>query len=300
MSGTHTHDLTLLTNRLDMLERGLGLEMLAREQLDARVTALETPPELPPSTVEVGCYYLPGPQADGTNPMTAFKAKGGTLGHQWAGQNSGSLGYLDAAQAAGLGVYLELAWQTPGGCFTQADLVARMTPYLGHVALKGWMLCDEPEQRNVSPASVLQAYQWAKAIDPVRPMLVTMSWEKELNPNSWHTASALYVPACDLVGEDRYPVPYGLPGENFVRAAVQVAKAAAGSKPVVADLQAFDWNGAFGPSRPPTPAEVQAMGLAARAEGVTRLWLYQYGELVTECKPVWDGLAAITAAWRAV
>ena len=326
---TTPDDLTPLLARLDALEQGHELQsealaaheqrLTAREnadsaqasaiagntaeigKLNARVTALEMPVPVPPPVgpkVKIGAYYLDIAR------MGIAKSRGITYGHVRTSPTVPCLSYLNAASNAGMdGVFVELGWRANDGvaCFTHADITATLTPVLTHPMVKGIMLVDEPDHqgKRYDPAEILAAYNHVKTLTTSIPVLNVMTWERELSGNTSFLPSAGYVPASDLVGEDRYPVPYGSPAENFVRAGVQKAKAAAGAKPVVACIQTFDWNNLFGPSRPPTPDEVRKMGLAAINEGVGTIFCYSFGELVAECPPVWADFAAITATWQA-
>ena len=286
-----------LNSRLTAVETKNTAQDATLANHETRIKALE--PIVPaPSTLKIGAYYL------GIADMSVAKAKGVTHGHVRTSPTVSAKSYLDAAAASGLeGVYIELGWRASDGvaCFTHADITATLKPeILNHAMLKGIMLVDEPDHqgKRYDPAEITAAYQHTKSLAPTIPVLNVMTWERELSGNTNFLPSAGYVPASDQVGVDRYPIPYGLPGENFVKAGVQKAKAAAGTKPVVAAIQTFDWNNLFGPSRPPTTDEIRKMGLAAIGEGVRILFLYSWGELKAECPDSYTNLGVITAAWR--
>jgi hypothetical protein len=228
---------------------------------------------------------------------------------EWCSADGSRKGFLDAAQAAGLNVMLEISLLN-GGPTTPQGVRDCMRPYKTHPALYGWMVTDEPDVAGHPPAAVLAAYQAAKAEDPAHPIAVTITCEPAAKVNCKE-----YVNAADAVHVDWYPVNYGLPAADAVARAIRRARrivpAAKRLNPII---QTFDWKQEFGPprhnggkTRPPTWQEVRDMGLAGlrEAKNATIIWLYCYcdhkspAKLPEYNKAVWDNLPAITTAWQA-
>jgi hypothetical protein len=275
--------------------------------LDARVkklegTALPLPVPPPGGKRDIGIYYLPVGQ------MAAWKARGGTLGHEWAHPDGRTTAYLNAAQAAGLKVMLELAFQG-GGASDHAQLTAYMTPYKSHPALHSWSLTDEPDLGGRNPAQILAAYQHAKTVDPAHPISLTMTCEP-----SAAVYCAQFANSADVINLDWYPVNYGLPAADFMASAVRRGRGVVPvGKPLNPVVQTFDWKNALGTppydsgkTRVPTWQEVRDMSLVALREGKnsTAVWFYYFGTSAGQGmdafnKPAWDNMATITAAIQA-
>ena len=126
--------------------------------------------------------------ADGMSMITAYH-----------GDNAQPAPYLEAAQAAGTTVMLEI----PEALVKAMDVVRIkqfVSAYKDHPALEGWHLADEPSINStvgpLSPQNAITLYKAIKSVDPVDPVSITFASGEESRP---------YLPALDVLQHDDYP-----------------------------------------------------------------------------------------------
>src|SRR5262249_48719877 len=117
----------------------------------------------------------------------------------------------------------------------ESQLRKVIAAFKDHPAIGGYKASDEPAWGHVPVNKVMRAYNVIREVDPHHPVLVLHA------PKFGSEAIAPYVPACDITGEDIFPIgfPMGkhsdLPNPEISVVADEtdrIMKAAAGRKPV--------------------------------------------------------------------
>ncbi|MBM3840165.1 MAG: hypothetical protein FJ398_19800 [Verrucomicrobia bacterium] len=201
--------------------------------------------------------------------------------------------FLDAAQTADLKVLASLP--TPAGPKFNALAVRRAVgAFDSHPALWGWYLIDEPDVGKVSPDEVRAAQRFIESIPARKPTALVI----------YQGPTALdYANIADITMIDRYPIPW-LPLANVPQHVRMVRLALGKKKPLIAVIQAFDWN-AYREElpgeqnlRPPTYEELRCMTYCALAQRATGLLYYCFASgawRITEHPEVWDALKKVVA-----
>ena len=264
---------------------------------EERIAALEAgeganpqPPEPGAATLVLGTWYS---QMDRFDELAAA---GFTHAHEWAYPDRGSLGYLDAAHAHGLKVFLELSWAMEGNVFHADRLDMMMCPeYSAHPAFVGWLAYDEPDLRQTPVAEMQKIYDAIKRKDPHHPVKLTIRYP-------WKDTGRPYLPFGDIIAVDPYPIQYGPPEQAGSETAEAVA--AITPKPTWTDVQTFSWGGTFPenePGRIPTIEEVEIMGttsLQAQTHRDKGLYCYLEDEIWNDAE-LREGIGEAVDAWRA-
>ncbi len=175
-----------------------------------------------------------------------------------------------------------------GQTFLASPIESAVWKFDANTNLWAWYVVDEPDLNGISPADVERANRAVKRFGRKPTALVLYSGSDALD----------YAAIPDILMIDRYPVPW-LPLANFSQH-VRLARFAAGSqKPLIAVIQAFDWN--FYPElldhrpnlRVPTYQETRCMTYCALAEGANGLFYYAYDDgkwRMSEHPATWDAL----------
>jgi hypothetical protein len=163
-----------------------------------------------------------------------------------------------------------------------------------HPALWGWYLIDEPDMGKISPDDVRAAQRFIKSIPARKPTALVIYQ----GPSAFY-----YANLADITMIDRYPIPW-LPLANVPQHVRMVRLALGKKKPLIAVIQAFDWN-AFREElpgeknlRPPTYEELRCMTYCALAQRATGLFYYCFASgawRITEHPEVWDALKKVVA-----
>jgi hypothetical protein len=143
-----------------------------------------------------------------------------------------------------------------------------------HPALWAWYLVDEPDLNQISPEQVRARAAAVKAYSPVKPTALVLC--------DGHSARD-YGTFADITMLDRYPVPW-LPLANFGQHVTLARAAVPPDRPLIAIIQAFDWNAdrqnlpeeKNTPLRPPTYAELRCMTYEALARGANGLFYFAF------------------------
>lgn len=233
----------------------------------------------------VGIYCV-----DDTNDFATVKAAGFNLVTCPATRN-----HLDAAQANGLKVFAQP--NTPAGKIFD-DVVASkaIAQFDKHPALWAWYLVDEPDLNLISPDAVSRAADFIRSLHPTKPLALTV-----MRGNTART----YADSADLVLIDRYPIPW-LPLASFGQQVELARLATPPAKPVIAIVQAFDWNTDRAslpdekdtPLRPPTFAELRCMTYDALARGANGLFYFAFDTgtwKIREQPETWSALQKVVA-----
>jgi len=196
-------------------------------------------------------------------------------------------------QAAGLNQLHVLAAipSAPGQASTPASVGTSVWKMDANTNLWAWYVADEPDLHGVPPSAVAQANRMVKRLGHKPTALVLYSGSDALD----------YAAIPDILMIDRYPVPW-LPLANFSQH-VRLARLAAGpQKPLIAVIQAFDWNcfPELLDNRPnlrvPTGEEIRCMTYSALAEGANGLFYYAYDDgkwRVRDHPATWDALCKV-------
>lgn len=238
------------------------------------------PASATPAFYPIGIYGV-----GSTNDFACLKQAGFNL---IAGQ--AETNYLNAAQAAGLKVLAAPSTQA-GPAFDRQSAARAVAQFDQHPALWAWYLIDEPDFNEVSPAEVIRAERCLKQSGARKPTALVL----------YQGYEALdYANITDILMVDRYPVPW-LPLANFGQH-VQMARLALGrNKPLMAVIQAFDWNSCTNllPTeknlRPPTGEEMRCMTYEALARGANGLFYYAFdaGWKIRDHPETWTALQSI-------
>lgn len=195
--------------------------------------------------------------------------------------------YLDAARAAGVKVFA-----SPGSTAEKFDRAAAKSvvgKFDSHPSLWAWELVDEPDLSGTSPQKVVATRNALKSFGAKKPTAFTL----------FHGESTLdYGGIPDILMIDRYPVPWA-PLCVFNQHVKWARLGRGPAKPLVAILQAFDWQ--YYPQlrppadryRPPTFEELRCMAYCAMAQQVEGLFFYAFKEpawKIEEHPEVWASL----------
>jgi hypothetical protein len=195
--------------------------------------------------------------------------------------------------------FLDAAWSNHLAVLTTPPaLPADLRRLDRHPALWGWLLQDEPEMARVPPARVLEAHQWVKGNGAKKPTALIL----------FHGHAALdYANLADITACDRYPVPW-LPLCSFGQNLRMVRLALGKEKPLLAIIQAFDWQHAASslpdadPAslRPPTFEEMRCMTYLALVHQANGLMYYAYdggprGWRMADHPETWAGLCRVVS-----
>ncbi len=199
--------------------------------------------------------------------------------------------YLNAAQQNDLKILASPG--TQAGTNFNADAVRKkVQAFDAHPAMWAWYLVDEPDFNRVSPDDVTQANRFVKKLGAKKPTALVL----------YKGSEALhYGNIADITMIDRYPIPWQ-PLAVFPQHVGMTRLAAGAKKPVIAVVQAFDWNSdsehlrGEKNLRAPTYEEMSCMTYAALAERATGLFYFAYktGWWNIEHSPeTWNGLKKI-------
>ena len=133
--------------------------------------------------------------------LDELAAEGFDRCYAWAAPDGSSLGFCDKAQGLGLKVTLELNYLIGDGAQTLADIDRWIEPYIDRPEVTMWKLSDEPDLRGMDPDAFYEGYAHLKARDPSRPIELVIRYPQR-------ESGMPYIPACDIVGLDSYPIPY--------------------------------------------------------------------------------------------
>jgi len=179
--------------------------------------------------------------------------------------------FLDAAQKAGVQV-LASPDTTAGTNFSPEAARNAVKRFDSHPALWSWYVVDEPDFQRIAPEEVVAANRCIKGAGARKPTALVL----------WQGASALhYANITDITMIDRYPIPW-LPLANFSQHVRDTRLALGKDKPMIAVIQAFDWNAypELVPGerdlRPPTYAELRCMTYCALAQQANGLFYYAF------------------------
>ena len=194
--------------------------------------------------------------------------------------------YLDRAGAAGLRVipYIRL------------DRMREEVERAGaRRALYAWYLFDEPDLNRMAPEEYARLAAKLRKLDRRRPIYLTV-----FSPRRYDD----FVSECDVFAPNPYPIRRVEPEANELRhvgLAVDLARQAAGSRPVWAILQTF-WAEPWWP-RNPTPAELRAMVFMALNHGADGIVYFSYksgDRAITEHAELFEEIERINGRLRAL
>lgn len=174
--------------------------------------------------------------------------------------------FLDEAKRLGIYVITEFKGTNP---------IAVVRQFKDKPAVLGWSIADDGGDHQ-SSAQILNLHRQVKAADPKHLTYISVSgWSK-----NW----AGYAHVADLIGGQSYPIGYpfgnqpkGLPNDlSEVNYVFNLARAEADkrNRPVIANLQTFNWSG----QRWPTADEVYNMTYQALLAGVKGILFYTYDD----------------------
>ncbi|MBU6401936.1 MAG: hypothetical protein KGS61_16590 [Verrucomicrobia bacterium] len=204
--------------------------------------------------------------------------------------------YLDAALTNGIKV-LAAPGTSAGPGFDPA--AARRTVHAldAHPALWAWYLVDEPDLNRIPPLQVIQANRFLKDLRARKPTALVI----------YNGVNALdYANIADLMMIDRYPIAW-LPLANFPQHVRMTRFALGPRKPLIAVIQAFDWNyyrellPGETQLREPTYPELRCMTYTALTAGANGLFYYCFDDQrwkMLEHPATWTALKSVVAEVR--
>lgn len=179
--------------------------------------------------------------------------------------------FLSKAEELGVKV-LAPADTTAGPEFNTEAAKRAISRFDSHPALWSWYVADEPDFQKIPPQDVVAANGFIKRAGAKKPTALLL----------WQGASALYYAnITDITMIDRYPVPW-LPLANFSQHVRDTRLALGKDKPMIAVIQAFDWNAypQLVPGerdlRPPTYEELRCLTYCALAQRADGLFYYAF------------------------
>lgn len=198
--------------------------------------------------------------------------------------------YLDHAHAAGLSVLASPGTAAGPGFNPQAARSA-VKELDGHPALWAWYVVDEPDLNLVPPGDVVHANKVIRQAGATKPTALVIYQGYE---------ALHYANLTDFMMVDRYPIPW-LPLANFGQHVEMTRLALGPDKPLLAVIQAFDWNSSRellrGETnlRPPTYAEMRCMTYEALARGANGLFYFRFqaGGNNPDQEETWEALKAV-------
>ena len=247
-------------------------------------------PRLPAETARQNFYPIGIYCVDRTNDFASVQAAGFNVITGPATKE-----FLDDAQANGLKV-LASPGTTAGPDFDPARARSVINAVGGHPALWAWYLVDEPDLNLISPEQVRRTQRFVKSLCPTKPTALVIY--KGDNARD-------YANIADVTMVDRYPIPW-LPLASFGQHVEMTRLALPPEKPLVAVIQAFDWNTARAElpdeknttMRPPTYAELRCMTYEALARGANGLFYFAFDTgawKIREQTETWNALQRVVA-----
>jgi hypothetical protein len=204
-----------------------------------------------------------------------------------------SAGFLDAAHKEGLKV-LASPDTAAGTNFSPEAARNTVKRFDSHPALWSWYVVDEPDFQRISPEEVVGANRFIKRAGAKKPTSLVL----------WQGASALhYANITDITMIDRYPIPW-LPLANFSQHVRETRLALGKDKPMIAVIQAFDWNAypELVPGernlRPPTHDELRCMTYCALAQRANGVFYYAFDSgawRIREHPETWQALQEVVS-----
>jgi hypothetical protein len=190
----------------------------------------------------------------------------------YAGGGTVLASYLDAAAAAGSGVFVQIDPAAVKAGDVQA-VTAQIDTYRSYPAVRGWYLADEPTIfDSMTPATGVAMYDAIKTEDPVHPVAIAFNVSEDAAP---------YAGAMDVVLWDFYPEMAGSAEFSHLDLWHTHLVSAAGrwrtDHRFVPIIQAFGpTNGRYTQFRLPTAAEERYMVYAALQTGVDGLFFWSH------------------------
>jgi hypothetical protein len=176
--------------------------------------------------------------------------------------------FLDAAAQQGVRVITEFG-------NSSATLTHLINNYGGKAAVLGWNVADDVDDGTKTRDQVFALYNQVKTSDP-RHLAYISGYRAPNEPGPGGVTSATFMDLTNLLGMQRYPINYGGPIRIVWHANASTIDAARPrGLPVIANLQAFNWNDSHG-NRFPTPAEGRNMTYQAIAAGVKGIIYYTF------------------------
>ena len=197
--------------------------------------------------------------------------------------------FLDTAAQQGVRVITEFG-NSP------EKLTQLITNYGGKPAVLGWNVADDVDDGTKTHDQVLALYNQAKTSDP-RHLPYISGFHTPNQPGPGGVTIVTFMDVTNLLGMQRYPISYGPVRIVWQANAGIVDAARPRGLPVIANLQAFNWNDSTNGNRFPTPAEGRNMTYQAIAAGVKGIIYYTFFDggnyLPTGSPPLWAELKAL-------
>ena len=245
-------------------------------------------PQSRPRPFRLGLYGIQ------TNQMAVVRGAGFDLV-----RGPAERGFLDAAQAHGLGVLAE-----PGdaaGPGLRPEVVrSAVRRFDRHPALWSWYLSDEPDLNGIPVEEVKRAQDAVKQAGGTKPTSLVVFEGPSLS--KYHQADILMV--------DRYPIGWHPLAAYFQHLRHGGVAAGVGKRRLYGVIQAFDWSYyrdildviPGSPLGPPTRDELRCMVYGSWILGAEGLFFYAYDDgrwKMSEHPEVWDGLSEVIQEVRA-
>jgi hypothetical protein len=211
----------------------------------------------------VGMYTLQDRGGQHDKVLAEARAAGFNCTFFYAYNDREIMPLLDAAARNGIRAftYVTNPYKMRRGESTRDDIARDLVKRVGHPALLGWYLVDEPEGIGELPAQKAEwFYRLVKQLDSKHPCAMVVMSPAAAREYGKHT---------DIMWVDPYPIPDR--PVTFVADTIAKTIAAVPDKPVWAVLQAFDWNvwrnGKIDKVHRPTPEEARCMTYLALVHG---------------------------------
>jgi hypothetical protein len=137
--------------------------------------------------------------------------------------------------------------------------------------IRGWLQPDEPDNAQdnghggydpcIAPATIVSGYQTMVTNDATRPVMLGLgrgvadvNWVGRGTCTGMTAMYPMYAQGGDILAFDIYPVNEGVPLEMVATGVDNLIKWSGGTKPVIADIEASNFND----TARPTPAQIEA------------------------------------------
>lgn len=197
--------------------------------------------------------------------------------------------------AANKQVYLSVSTPYP------PNLVGTIQNYKNKSNILWWGLADDGDDGRFTLTELNGFHSTAKATDPTRLTYLTLTGFNASRRNSVNN----FTPIADVAALQIYPIgahrnydvtPLNALTVTYLRTLSYVLSATALNKPMVMNLQTFNWNTQSDSPRYPTVLELRNMLYSGLAAGVKGILFYDFSfDLMNQQVPLWNELKTLRA-----
>jgi hypothetical protein len=126
-------------------------------------------------------WYTNDPSSEHVNNLATYASQGTTvmLPYNSFGDQTGTAAYLNEAAIRGIKVWVDMRLHVFRP--SQTELQNFINKFKTYPAVKGWYIADEPEYSGPDYVTVLQYFNWIKAVDQSHPVSIAHAWTVKSN-----------------------------------------------------------------------------------------------------------------------